>query len=93
MTEDTKATTANSSVLGDRAVWGKVGYAGEAHAAAPGTYPAIDALARQYTTIEDSGDYPQVDDGALANLTPLVMAALHEVGFAWEAGPLSTWSN
>ena len=29
----------------------------------------------------------------LANLIPLVMAALYDIGFAWEAGPLTSWSN
>ena len=81
-------------VLGDRAVWGGVGYTGTAHAPAEGTYPGIDALALHYTTVEDAGDYPLVGEGSpIANLRPLIMAAMYEVGFAWEAGPLTTWRN
>lgn len=81
-------------VLGPRAFWGKVGYRGEAHAPVEGTYPGIDAVGLLYTTVQDSGEYPVPGEGApLANLTPLVMAALYDVGFAWEAGPLTTWSN
>jgi hypothetical protein len=80
--------------LGNRARWGKVGYAGAAHAPAHGTYPGIDALRLRYTTIDDSGRYPMPGAGAeLANLVPLVMAALYDVGFAWEAGPLTSWNN
>lgn len=81
-------------VLGNRALWGRVGYQGDAHAPTPGTYAGIDALNLRYTTTNDSGAYPMPGEGSpLANLTPLVAAALYEVGFAWEAGPLSTWSN
>ena len=84
----------SEQMLGDRALWGKVGYTGEAHAPAQGTYPGVDAIGLRYTTEQDSGDYPKPGPGAaLANLTPLIMAALNEVGFAWEAGPLTTWSN
>ena len=81
-------------VLGDRALWGKVGYTGEAHAPAMGTYLGIDALALNYTTEADSGAYARPGAGDdLANLVPLVMAALYECAFSWEAGPLTTWSN
>lgn len=81
-------------VLGERARWGRVGYSGDAHAPAPGTYQGIDALGLRYAAVEDSGAHPMPGDGdELANLVPLVMAALYEVGFAWEAGPLSSWSN
>lgn len=81
-------------VLGNRALWGRVGYTGDAHAPAQGTYAGIDALGLNYTTTQDSGDFPRPGEGSpLSNLTPLVMAALYEVGFAWEAGPLTTWSN
>lgn len=84
----------NAGVLGERAVWGSVGYAGDAHAPVADTYRGIDALGLAYTTVEDSGDYPLPGEGSpLANLRPLVMAAMYEVGFAWEAGPLTTWSN
>jgi len=81
-------------VLGDKALWGKVGYSGEAYAPADGTYPGIDAIGLLWTTEQDSGVHPMPGTGAqLANLIPLVMAALYEVGFAWEAGPLTSWSN
>lgn len=81
-------------VLGNRARWGKVGYTGDAYAAAEGTYAGVDAHALRYTTIQDSGAHPMPGEGApLANLTPLIMAALNDVGFAWEAGPLTSWSN
>ncbi|HEX9775034.1 MAG TPA: hypothetical protein VGB83_05595 [Actinomycetota bacterium] len=85
---------ATEQVLGDKAQWGFVGYAGEAHMPANGTYPGIDAMSLRYTTQHDSGAYPMPGERSpLANLTPLIMAALNDVGFAWEAGPLSTWSN
>lgn len=81
-------------VLGDKAQWGQVGYTGDAHAPSQGTYPGIDAIGLMYTTVQDSGSHPMPGPGAeLANLVPLMMAALYEVGFAWEAGPLTTWSN
>ena len=82
-------------VLGSRAFWGQVGYTGEAHVPVAGTYPGIDANNLRWTTTHDSGKHPMPKDAraALANLVPLIMAALNEVGFAWEAGPLSTWSN
>jgi hypothetical protein len=84
----------SEQVLGDRAFWGKVGYVGEAHAPAEGTYPGIGAAALLWTTDQDSGAHPMPGAGAeLANLIPLMMAALYDVGFAWEAGPLTTWSN
>lgn len=85
-------TTQN--VLGDKALWGSVGYTGTAHAPAEGTYPGIDALNLRYTTVADSGVFPTTGNGAaLANLSPLVMAALYDIGFAWEAGPTTSWSN
>ena len=80
--------------LGDRAQWGKVGYTGEAHAPASGTYVGVNAMSLNYTTVADSGTYARpggTED--LANLVPLVMACMYECGFAWEAGPLTTWSN
>ncbi len=81
-------------VLGTRALWGRVGYEGDAHAPARETYPGIDAVGLLYTTVQDSGPHPRPGDGAqLANLIPLMMAALYDVGFAWEAGPLTSWSN
>lgn len=80
--------------LGNRALWGRVGYAGEAHAPASGTYQGIDALSLNYTTVQDSGAYPRPGGAEdLANLVPLVMAAMYECGFSWEGGPLTTWSN
>lgn len=85
---------ATQQVLGSKALWGRVGYSGEAHAPAEGTYTGIDAVNLRYTTTNDSGDFPKPGkDAPLSNLVPLMMAALYEVGFAWEAGPLSSWSN
>jgi hypothetical protein len=86
--EDTK------QLLGNRAFWGKVGYTGDAHAPVTGTYPGIDALGLSWTTVQDSGNHPMPGSGAqLANLIPLMMAALYDIGFAWEAGPTTDWSN
>ena len=82
----------SARVLGTRAVWGSVGYSGEAFAPAPETYNLIDAVGLRYTTEQDSGIMPS-SGRALANLYPLIAAALYDVGFVLEAGPLSTWSN
>jgi hypothetical protein len=79
-------------VLGSKALWRSVGYTGEAFAPAEGTYAGIDAVNLRYTTTQDSGAHPTTGP-ALGNLYPLVAAALYETGFAWEAGPLDTWSN
>lgn len=78
--------------LGNRALWGWVGYWGECFAPAEGTYAGVDALRLAYTTVADSGAHPR-SGVKLANLFPLIAAALYEAGFALEAGPLSTWSN
>ena len=80
------------ALLGDRARWGKVGYAGRGFAPAPGTYRGLDATRARLTTIADSGRAPQ-DRTQFANLYPLAAAALYEVAFAREAGPLATWRN
>jgi hypothetical protein len=42
-----------------------------------------------YTTPSDSGPPPALP----ATIGSLLAAALDEVAFCWEAGPLSTWSN
>lgn len=79
--------------LGDRAAWGRVAYVGRAFAPAPGTYRSADASSlRHYFSAQDSGTCPTTGR-ALTNLYPLVAAALYEVAFAAEAGPLLTWSN
>jgi hypothetical protein len=78
-------------LLGERARWGRVGYAGAAFAPARGTYLGTCAIRVWLTSIADSGRGP--DRVSLANLYPLVAAALYELAFAREAGPLSTWSN
>jgi len=80
------------SALGSRARWGRVGYVGAAFAPPPGTYPLIDTVRLAYTSVQDSGSYP-ARGSQLANLYPLVAAALYDIGFAAEAGPLTTWSN
>lgn len=79
-------------VLGERARWGAVGYTGEAFAPVEGTYAGIDTATLNYTTHEDTGLHPR-GGAELRNLYPLIAAALYEVGFSWEAGPLDTWSN
>ena len=78
--------------LGTRARSGNLGYQGNAHAPAPGTYAGFDPLGLQYTTVNDSGRYP-MDAKALGNLRPLLLAGLYEAAFAAEAGPVSTWRN
>jgi hypothetical protein len=80
------------ALLGDRACWGKVGYAGEGFAPAPGTYAGLNATRVGLTTIADSGHAP-ADRTSFANLYPLAAAALYELAFAREAGPLATWRN
>jgi len=78
-------------LLGERARWGRVGYAGAAFAPAQGTYRGTCATRVNLTSIADSGRGPERE--GLANLYPLVAAALYELAFAREAGPLSTWRN
>jgi hypothetical protein len=80
------------SVLGERARWGRVGYTGDAYAPAPETYLGLNATCARLTTVADSGRAGSARS-ALANLFPLAAAALYEVAFAREAGPLSTWRN
>lgn len=86
---------ADTKALGDQAVWGKVGYAGEAFAPAEGTYAGVTATGLNYTHVNDSGLPPMPGSrvAALANLMPIVLGAMWEAAFAMEAGPLSTWSN
>lgn len=90
-----KRETQNQSALGELAAWGAVGYAGRAFAPAASTYPGVDFQSLNYTHVADSGPYPLPTSGraALANLVPLVHGMQWEAGFAFEAGPLSTWSN
>jgi hypothetical protein len=72
-----------------------VTYSGDAFAPAPQTYLIADVKTFNFTTLEDSGYAPppveRVAD--LGSLAPLVLAALWESSFAFEAGPLSTWNN
>jgi hypothetical protein len=44
------------------------------------------------TTVQDSGRSGSAK-APLANLYPLIAAALYETAFADEAGPLATWRN
>lgn len=72
-----------------------VRYSGAAFAPPAETYPTADLRSFNLTTLADSGYAPApinrvADLGALA---PLALAALWESAFAFEAGPLSTWSN
>ena len=78
-------------LLGERARWGRVGYAGAAFAPAQETYKGTSATRIRLTSVADSGRGPEKP--YIANLYPLVAAALYELAFAREAGPLSTWCN
>jgi hypothetical protein len=79
-------------ILGERARWGRVGYSGTAFAPAPGTYRGINATRVKLSTVADSGRF-QSQKSTLVNLYPLAAAALYEVAFASELGPLATWNN
>jgi hypothetical protein len=79
-------------LLGDRARRGRVGYSGTAFAPAQGTYRGINATRVKLTTVADSGRAGKAR-AQFVNLYPLAAAALYEVAFAREAGPLATWSN
>lgn len=81
-------------VLGERARWRGVAYSGAAFAPSDRTYAGINPRTLNYTHRADSGRFPGAfSGGALANLVPLVLAAMWESAFVREAGPLSTWSN
>lgn len=84
-----------TKALGELAAWGSVGYNGRAFAPASCSYPGVDFNALNYTHVADSGAFPLPTSGrsALANLIPLVHGMQWEAGFAFEAGPLSTWRN
>ena len=88
--------TAKGKALGKRALWGRVGYVGEAFAAIDGTYPGVKISPLNYVTKADAGVGPMANahPSSYGNLIPLVLAALWEASFAHECGkPLSTWSN
>lgn len=70
-------------------------YSGEGFAPAVGSYAAVNARTLNLTTVADSGYGPSPSRriGDLGAVAPLALAALWEAGFAFEAGPLSTWSN
>ena len=72
-----------------------VSYRGEPFAPASETYSTVSVRALNLTTIADSGYGPSVTDrlAELGALGPLALAAIWEAAFAFEAGPLSTWSN
>ena len=72
-----------------QATGSRIGYQGEGFAPAPGTYLGINPFG--FFSLEDTGITEPTP--ALRALAPLIAAALYETGFAWEAGPLSTWSN
>ena len=81
--------------LGEQALWGFVGYAGDAFAPAEGTYEGVTASGLNYSHVNDSGLHPKpgIKGAPLANLMPMILGAMWEAAFAREAGPLSTWSN
>jgi hypothetical protein len=72
-----------------------VRYTGKAFAPARGSYRIGDTASLNLSTRHDSGYAPspigRISD--LGPIAPLALAALWEVAFAFEAGPLSTWSN
>jgi hypothetical protein len=72
-----------------------VHYRGVAFAPAACTYVAADMKRFPFSTLADSGYEPSatVRVAALGAVAPLAIAALWESAFAFEAGPLSTWSN
>ena len=72
-----------------------VSYRGEPFAPAGGTYRAVSTRSLNLTTVVDSGYGPSAIDriAALGSLGPLALSAIWEAGFAFEAGPLSTWNN
>ena len=72
-----------------------VSYSGDAFAPAGRTYLTADVKRFNFTTREDSGYCPSAVERVadLGSLGPLVLAALWESSFAFEAGPLSTWNN
>lgn len=73
----------------------RLSYNGEPFAPAAKTYPTVSARALNLTTIADSGYAPSAGQriADLGVLGPLALAAVWEAAFAFEAGPLSTWSN
>ena len=74
---------------------GRIRYRGDAYAPAARTYQAADLRTFNITTLADSGYAPSAAARVahLGSLAPLVLAALWESAFAYEAGPLSTWRN
>lgn len=78
-----------------RPATGPVHYRGDAFAPASRTYPIVSMRAINLTTQNDSGYAPSAVDriADLGVVAPLALAALWEAAFAFEAGPLSTWSN
>ena len=72
-----------------------ISYQGEPFAPAAKTYRVASSRSLNLTTIADSGYGPSATDrlAELGALGPLALAAMWEVAFAFEAGPLSTWSN
>lgn len=80
----------------NRALWGRVGYVGEAFAAVDGTYSGVRVAPLNFMTDQDAGDsgLGRTHPATFVNLVPLMMAALWEAAFAHEiGGPLSTWMN
>ena len=72
-----------------------VRYTGKAFAPATGSYLLGDGTSLILSTQHDSG-YAPAPIGRISDLgpvAPLALAALWEAAFAYEAGPLSTWSN
>jgi hypothetical protein len=70
-------------------------YTGTAFAPPAGAYLIGESISLNLSTQHDSGYAPAPVEriAALGPIAPLALAALWEVAFAYEAGPLSTWSN
>ncbi len=72
-----------------------VRYVGKSFTPATDSYRLGDTRSLNLSTQHDSGYAPtpvgRIND--LGVIAPLALAALWEAAFAYEAGPLSTWSN
>jgi hypothetical protein len=90
-----KAAGPRSARPRDASRHSRIDYVGAAFAPAPGTYGLLNTAnttRARLTTIQDSGRAGDLR-GQMRLLHPLMAAAMYEMAFALEAGPLSTWAN
>lgn len=73
--------------------YSKVSYYGRPFAPTASTYVGIDSSALIFATHADTGVAINRRTSETRVLHPLIAAALFEVGFATEGGPLATWCN